>query len=721
MLPLVTPHPWRAGLVGLFLSTGVILGQHVNLNFSGNAAWTTSETIPASPTTFTFPDGVTRTPADFYFNNGASSTWHLDNGAVILSTQTSSGTFNRFFVGVNDGKSAQLTLTTQTPNTPGKLVARYNATSAVRIGSQGTLIIDGGVTLQSGYIFGEGASPAINIPHGRLDVFSGSANHRLKGITVTLGQRGVLWIEDSNATITSIATFNSFTGATLLSEPGSCMFINSISATTPMGSAVGTLVIPTEGWVIDLTLDSDGDGLPDYWELMYGLDPYDDGSINVRNGPDGDPDNDGLTNSEEFFLGSNPVVNESGKPWQPRPKKAALLVVSTHPDDEGIFFGGTFAYYTQVRKVPTISVSMTSGDAGTRPPATREEEFRNAVWAYGLRTQPLFPRFKDIGSVSLETTWATWGGGNAVEGRKKATRYVAGVIRKYRPEVIATHSVEGEYGHTNHIATALAVIDAYSLAADSTVDIDGLPAWRAKKLYVHEWQQNKLFHDYWETPFEELDGKTAREVTNIGLDFHASQGKPDMSTIYLSGEVTGTWDAHPSEYWGLHSTTVGYDTIVPDFSINTYNASSGAFAYSTNFSGWACGDFFQNLNLDLDENGLPDDWEALYYPNLAYVDPSSDTDGDGFTALDEYIHGTSPVAQNGNPVVLDLRNGVVGFQTIKAEGIGYEGKRRSYRLESSVDLKNWDIAWQGYADGNWKSLLLPTDAPRQFYRLAVTL
>ncbi|MEM1203041.1 MAG: hypothetical protein AAGN66_07415 [Acidobacteriota bacterium] len=58
-------------------------------------------------------------------------------------------------------------------------------------------------------------------------------------------------------------------------------------------------------------LDSDGDGLPDAWELEHGIDPYDDGSGDPKNGPDGDLDGDGSTNGEEFDRGTDPTNRDS--------------------------------------------------------------------------------------------------------------------------------------------------------------------------------------------------------------------------------------------------------------------------------------------------------------------------------------------------------------------------------------------------------------------------
>ena len=69
-----------------------------------------------------------------------------------------------------------------------------------------------------------------------------------------------------------------------------------------------------------------GDGLPDGWKKQYGLDPFDDGVVgdynlhtgakitNTNNGPNGDPDGDGITNLQEYINGTNPTVSQTAVP-----------------------------------------------------------------------------------------------------------------------------------------------------------------------------------------------------------------------------------------------------------------------------------------------------------------------------------------------------------------------------------------------------------------------
>jgi len=81
----------------------------------------------------------------------------------------------------------------------------------------------------------------------------------------------------------------------------------SINTVVPSGAATGFVVVTvggvsSNGATFTVTAsngDSDGDGLPDAWEMQY--------FGNLSNGANNDPDGDGITNLQEYLQGRNPT------------------------------------------------------------------------------------------------------------------------------------------------------------------------------------------------------------------------------------------------------------------------------------------------------------------------------------------------------------------------------------------------------------------------------
>lgn len=379
--------------------------------------------------------------------------------------------------------------------------------------------------------------------------------------------------------------------------------------------------------------------------------------------------------------------------FMPLPSKAAVLVVSAHPDDEGLFFGGSLPYYSQVRNLPTVLLGVTSGDSGGVPssdPFLRERELREAASVYGLKYEPIFARFDD-GAGNANTTPAltsgvtSWNqfpntGDDTADFQNGSTgnpvEYAARLIRQLKPEVIVTSDNEGDYGHRDHKHTSDAVVAAYKMAGDASVTLlddqgNALSTWTATKLYVHDAQFNDvgdgsgheghLFHTRWETAYDELGGKTAREITDEALTKHQSQRIPASRTYFDPNATDFAGKYLPSELWTLLESTVGPDT-----------PGSGVLGSDPNFSSFtdvAYGDFFEGIDLspfasylaDANRDGTVDgDDLAIMQANLgqsvaAGSVGSGDANGDGqVTQADLDLYNLATVPEPASVALLGL-------------------------------------------------------------------
>ena len=89
---------------------------------------------------------------------------------------------------------------------------------------------------------------------------------------------------------------------------------------------------------------------------------------------------------------------------------------------------------------------------------------------------------------------------------------------------------------------------------------------------------------------------------------------------------------------------------------------------------------------DSDDDGLPDNWELAYAPNLNALSQSGDFDHDGTSDTAERIAGTNPFDAGSR---FQLREVLPqpGGQGVSARFDSVPG--RTYRIDVSTDLANW--------------------------------
>lgn len=251
--------------------------------------------------------------------------------------------------------------------------------------------------------------------------------------------------------------------------------------------------------------------------------------------------------------------------WQPTEEKADILFLSTHPDDELIFFGGAIPTYAveQQRKVVVAYF--------TRSNTTRSSELLNGLWHMGVRTYPVIGNFKDSYAKNLKAAYKSAGG------KGKVNEWIVGLYRQYKPEVVVTQDTNGEYGHKQHMMIADAAQNCIALAANEdefTASTIAYGTWQVKKLYLHLYPEKQITFD-WTVPLKSMNGATGIELAEEAYTLHKTQASSGMS-------VTETGTKYDNRVFGLAFTTVGEDVRKDDFLENIYDAPGSYDAAANN-------------------------------------------------------------------------------------------------------------------------------------------
>ena len=232
--------------------------------------------------------------------------------------------------------------------------------------------------------------------------------------------------------------------------------------------------------------------------------------------------------------------------WEQAPDKCDIMLVVAHSDDELVMMGGIVPTYAGERKFRVQVIYCYSPVVLDRNKEVRHtEENRHGealegLWFSGVRTLPVFLYIEQENHYRYD---------------EKLTRE----IRRFKPEVVITHDVNGEYGNPGHKLVSKKCQEAVAAASDP----DKFPAsaeeygtWQVKKFYLHLYQENQIVMDF-DTPLSAFNGKTAFEMAQDAYAFHQSQRRS-----WLDELKSNRYDCRK---YGLFSTTVGPDVEKNDF------------------------------------------------------------------------------------------------------------------------------------------------------------
>ena len=251
-----------------------------------------------------------------------------------------------------------------------------------------------------------------------------------------------------------------------------------------------------------------------------------------------------------FSAGELPSFVEQ---WQPSWERPDILFISTHSDDEVLFFGGMIPIYTNEDRA-RVQVAYFSDFFLTE--SYRNHELLDGIWTMGVDHYPQLGKFYDNYSESLEEAEAQFE-------HDECLGYIVDTIRKFQPQVVVTHDVNGEYGHGGHQYVSKLVREAVEITNDASQyseSANTYGTWDVPKTYLHLWEENPIEMDT-RAPLSDFGGKCALDVAKEAYLKHGSQ---QWMWFYVDDGYDDAGNPNDYKYscakYGLYRSTVGADT-----------------------------------------------------------------------------------------------------------------------------------------------------------------
>ncbi len=379
--------------------------------------------------------------------------------------------------------------------------------------------------------------------------------------------------------------------------------------------------------------DTDGDGMNDAWETTYGLNVGTDDSAD-------DGDGDGLSNLEEYGLGTSPNSDDS--------------------DGDGMDDGWEVTYGLD----PLVDDAGDDLDGDT---------YSNLV-EYLYLTDPSdasdYPAVVDLDGDGMDDTWEDANGLDSStddsaddldgDGYTNLEEYTAGTDPSdatYTPDDTDGDGMDDAWETTYGLSVGtddsaddadgdgLTNLEEYGLGTDPSnddSDSDGMDdGWELDN------SLDPLLDDA--SDDEDLDGLSNLEEYGLGSDPHSDDSDGDGMGDY--------WEA----YYGLDPATDDSAddadgdglTNFEEYELGTYpnDEDTDGDGYTDGEEVTADSDPLDPTDdpttiTDDDGDGMDDDWETTYGLVVGTDDSADDEDSDGLTNLEEYLAGTDPTDED---------------------------------------------------------------------------
>ena len=279
----------------------------------------------------------------------------------------------------------------------------------------------------------------------------------------------------------------------------------------------------------------------------------------------------GAVRLSELYVFSSGEAPDYVQLWQPPlDGKTDLLLLAAHGDDDQLFFAGLFPYYAKDQGYAVQVVYMTDHRNNTYK---RTHEMLNGLWATGVTAYPVFGVFDDFLIESLNGTYQEFA--RLGHSKNELQEFVITQLRRFKPQVVVGHDIEGEYGHGMHMVYTDTLIQVLPLANDPSAFpevAEEYGVWDVPKTYLHLYEENPIVIDY-DTPLDSWDGLSAFQVTQkYGYPCHESQ-QWTWFTGWINGksnEITkaSQIETYNPSHFGLYRSTVGADVQKNDFMEN---------------------------------------------------------------------------------------------------------------------------------------------------------